>query len=80
MTAAGVYGPGHGVFFNGAGGDVDSFGPPLRWGSSASSALVQRTITLKNENLAPLDLDGDGMIDLLHMPKVKTYSVYTPDL
>ena len=27
-----------------------------------------------------LDLDGDGTIDLLHMPPVKTYSVYTPQL
>ena len=29
-------------------------------------------------NVAPLDLDGDATIDLLHMPKVKTYAVYTP--
>ena len=34
------------------------------------------TITLKNLNLNPMDVDGDAVVDLLHMPAVKTYSVY----
>jgi hypothetical protein len=25
-----------------------------------------------------LDADGNAVVDLLHMPKVKNYSVYTP--
>ncbi len=38
------------------------------------------TITLSNENVSSGDIDGDGIIDLVHMPQVKTYSVYTPQL
>src|SRR5262249_4554347 len=38
------------------------------------------TIKLSNPNVAPLDVDGDGVIDLLHMPQVKTYAIYTPQL
>ena len=38
------------------------------------------SIKLSNANVAPLDADGDGIIDFLHMPKVKTYSVYHPKL
>lgn len=34
---------------------------------------------MSNANISPQDLDGDGIIDFLHMPRVKTYSVYTPE-
>jgi RHS repeat-associated protein len=79
VTAPGLYGGKHGVFFNGKGGTPDSFG--------ADTVAVQgvkpddaNTISLKNLNVSAQDLDGDGIINLLHMPMVKTYSVYTPTL
>jgi RHS repeat-associated protein len=78
VTAAGVYGPGHGVFFNGGGGIVDAFGAVVPLSVDGVLGAGASTITLKNENVAPLDLDGDGITDLLHMPKVKTYAVYGP--
>ena len=34
------------------------------------------TIKLSNANVAPLDFDGDGRVDLLHMPQVKSYAAY----
>ena len=77
VTAPALFGGKHGIFVNGAGGNPDSFGPgtvdinPVLGANAA-------TITLKNPNVALLDLDGDGIIDLLHMPAVGKYSVYTP--
>lgn len=78
VTAPGVYGSGHGVFFNGAGGQVtfDTVTP-----MSIASVLndASGTLTLRNLNVVPLDLDGDAIVNLLHMPQVKSYSVYTPE-
>src|SRR5262249_8546998 len=77
VTQPGLYGGKHGVFFNGAGGKPDTFGLD----SIAVAGVLGATandITLANLNVSPQDLDGDGIIDLLHMPAVQTYSVYTP--
>jgi hypothetical protein len=76
-TAAGFFGGKHGVFFNGFGGKPDSFGAD-KIGVAGVLGATANDITLKNLNLSAQDLDGDGTIDLLHMPAVKTYSVYTP--
>ncbi|MCC6903010.1 MAG: hypothetical protein IT377_28835, partial [Polyangiaceae bacterium] len=78
VTAAGTYGAGHGIFLNGDGGDADRFGAVKPMGIAGVLGADPTTITLKNENVAPLDLDGDGTVDLLHMPKVKSYAVYSP--
>ncbi len=37
-------------------------------------------INLANDNVQPLDIDGDGTIDWLHQPAPKSYAVYTPQL
>ncbi|MEZ4226565.1 MAG: toxin TcdB middle/N-terminal domain-containing protein [Polyangiaceae bacterium] len=79
VTAVGVYGTGHGVFFNGAAGAMDSFTGAQPMSVTGVLGAGASTITLKNLNVAALDLDGDGMSDLLHMPKVSTYSVYGPE-
>ncbi len=79
VTAPAFFGGKHGVFLNGAAGKVDGFGAtacPMAVEGVAGADVG--TITLKNLNVAPGDFDGDGRIDLVHMPKVKTYSVYTP--
>ncbi|MCB9575836.1 MAG: VCBS repeat-containing protein [Polyangiaceae bacterium] len=78
VTAAGLYGAGHGVFFNGDGGTADRFGAVQNMGIQGVLGAGASTITLGNLNVAPLDLDGDATINLLHMPKVKTYAVYEP--
>src|SRR6266540_2838954 len=77
VTAPGFFGNKHGVFFNGALGTPDSFGRDTIEVAGVLGA-TSNDITLKNLNLSPQDVDGDGTIDLLHMPQVKTYSVYTP--
>jgi hypothetical protein len=76
VTAPGLYNDGHGVFFNGAGGKADTFGAVDRIGVAGVLGANAGTVTLKNLNINPLDLDGDASIDLLHMPAVKTWSVY----
>ncbi|MBM4361115.1 MAG: VCBS repeat-containing protein [Deltaproteobacteria bacterium] len=74
VTAPGFFGGSHGVFWNGGGGKPRSF----QAGTIAVSGAVDAgTLTLGNPNVVPLDLDGDGSADLLHMPLVKTYGVYS---
>ncbi|MCC6216035.1 MAG: hypothetical protein IT376_14310, partial [Polyangiaceae bacterium] len=75
VTAPGAYGGGHGVFFAGAGGAADTFGEAVTMSVGLDGAGV---IKLSNANVAALDLDADGVADLLHMPQVKTYSIYRP--
>ncbi len=79
VTAPGLYGDGHAVFFNGPLGAVDTFGSDTSIGVSGGIDGANPTvIKLSNMNLVPLDLDGDGSINLLHMPRVKTYALYEP--
>jgi RHS repeat-associated protein len=78
VTAPALFGGRHGVYFNGAGGRRDAFGEPD--GITVQGALGEdaNVLKLSNFNLSSLDLDGDGIVNLVHMPKVKTYSIYAP--
>jgi RHS repeat-associated protein len=76
VTAPGVYGNDFGVFFNSEDGIRKSFGDVAQLGVSGVLGANSGTIKLSNANVAPLDFDGDGRVDFLHMPKVKTYAVY----
>jgi RHS repeat-associated protein len=78
VTAPGLYGNKHGVFFNGFGGKPDSFTQCTIGVAPGTLGATATDITLKNLNLSAQDLDGDGVIDLLHMPSFKQYAVYTP--
>jgi YD repeat-containing protein len=78
VTAPGTYGAGHAAFFNSPNGVADSFGGATRIGVRGVNGATAGTIRLSNSNVAPLDLDGDATIDLLHMPVAKSYAVYTP--
>ena len=79
VTMPGLYGGQHGLYLNSSEtGEPNSF--------SATTMGVQgvlgentTTIQLDNPNLSTGDIDGDGKIDLIHMPQVKSYSVYTPE-
>jgi hypothetical protein len=68
--------PAVGVFFNGfAGADAHpgtagefSGAVPMPMRSDLSGVLQ-----LTNLNIVPMDIDGDGRSDLLHMPRLRTY-------
>ena len=71
------FGNGDGAFVQSAGGAVDRF--------DATTVAVNgvggdtfTTLTYKNPNVTMHDLDGDGVVDLVHMPAAKQYFVYTP--
>ncbi|MBI2389823.1 MAG: hypothetical protein HYV09_09545 [Deltaproteobacteria bacterium] len=83
VTAGAYFGGDHGVFFNGLGGASSAFGGartlPVR-GEAGLAGADSTTIKLSNLNVVAGDVDSNGFADLLHMPKVKTYGVYTPRL
>jgi RHS repeat-associated protein len=67
------------LYLSGAGGARDTFrastlGVRGVLGATASS------LRLSNDNVAVSDIDGDGTIDWLHQPAVRSYAVYTPAL
>jgi RHS repeat-associated protein len=83
VTAPGLFQrSAHGVFVNGTGGQVAFGGPQLvTMAPSTDPAVTQVTtsvLELTNPNVAPLDVDGDGMVDFLHMPVATTYTVFKP--
>ena len=78
VTAPFLYGGKHAVFFNGAGGTADAFGANKCMDVSGVPGEDTNVIRLDNPNIAAHDIDGNGIIDLLHMPMVKTYSIYGP--
>ncbi|MFN9811306.1 MAG: toxin TcdB middle/N-terminal domain-containing protein, partial [Deltaproteobacteria bacterium] len=73
--------PGAGVFFNGfAGTDVrpasaGSFSAAVPLGVPAGLDAV---MAFSNLNVVPMDIDGDGRQDLLHMPRTRSYGWFTP--
>jgi len=81
VTAGGLFGGKHGVFYNGQGGTSDTFGIVGTLAVKGEPGLAgadATTITLKNLNVTAGDVDSNGIADLIHMPKVKTYGIYTP--
>lgn len=64
----------HGLFFN-KGSRFAPAGVIKVQGVLGADANV---IRFSNPNLSSHDVDGDGTINLLHMPLVKTYSTYAP--
>ncbi len=74
-------GPAVGVYWNGfAGADAR---PASAGTFSAPTALavppeLAGAMQLRNPNVVPMDVDGDGRSDLLHMPRVASYGYFTP--
>lgn len=77
VTAPGIYGDGHAAFINGDGGVSGSFGSTRPVTVDGVLGADAGTITLRNTNVVPLDVDGDGHVNLLHMPKSQTYALYS---
>jgi RHS repeat-associated protein len=76
VTAPGFYNGSHGVFFNRATG----FDAVTRMAVNGVLGANAGDISLDNSNVVSTDVDGDSIVNLLHMPMVKEYSVYTPAL
>ncbi|MBI5535278.1 MAG: VCBS repeat-containing protein [Deltaproteobacteria bacterium] len=76
----GTYGGKHGLWLNSDGGNADKFGAQKTIGVKGVLNANESVITKYNANVVALDLDADATINLLHMPKVKTYGIYTPEL
>lgn len=77
VTAAGVYGGKHAVFVNGGAGIPTGF-EQQPMGVQGVLNADANVIKLSNFNVVPLDVNGDGLAHLLHMPRTKTYAIYDP--
>jgi RHS repeat-associated protein len=81
VTNPASYGGFHGVYFNGSGGQAAAFGTASRMAVQPTSIGTNVSgLTFANPNVSIQDLDGDGVADLLHMPRVKQYEVFSPQL
>jgi len=78
-TASGQ--PAAGVFFNGFSGTEAR---PATAGTFSGAVPVPMrsdlsgVMAFSNLNIVPMDMDGDGRGDLLHMPRERTYGWFTP--
>jgi hypothetical protein len=76
----GLYGGKHALWLQGKSGSPDTFGTQQGMCVLGVLGANESIVSKKNSNIVALDLTADGKIDLLHMPKTKTYSVYTPTI
>ncbi|UJR85584.1 SpvB/TcaC N-terminal domain-containing protein [Sandaracinus amylolyticus] len=73
--------PAVGVYFNGFAGSAarpasaGTFSAPVPVAAPAGLAGVMQ---LSNPNVVPMDVDGDGRSDLLHMPRARSYGYFAP--
>ncbi|HVJ88455.1 MAG TPA: toxin TcdB middle/N-terminal domain-containing protein, partial [Labilithrix sp.] len=74
VTDPARYNHGHGVFFN----KGTAFAPAVTMAVEGVLGADANVIKFTNPNLSSHDVDGDGTVNFLHMPLVKTYSVYAP--
>jgi RHS repeat-associated protein len=82
VTAPGLFAGAHGVFVNtGPNGTTASFeaNPRRMTVLPAGDVTDAGVLSLHSSNVVPLDLDADGIINLVHMPYKKTYSVFKPE-
>lgn len=79
VTEPGAFRGKHGLFLNGGGGEAGAFLPSDIAVSGVLGAGVE-TISLNNLSVVPLDVDGDAVVNLLHMPRHNQYSLYSPEL
>jgi RHS repeat-associated protein len=78
VTLPGLYSGGFGAFLSGNASKGVGFGSAVTMPIQGSGNDSASTLVLSNTNVNPLDLDGDGVIDLLNMAAVRRYSIYTP--
>ena len=83
VTAPGQFtGGAHGVYLNGSGGQIGFGGAQLITMAPSTdpavSAVTTLSLELSNPDVVPIDIDGEGVVDLLHMPVSNTYTVFAP--
>ncbi|MGH7293795.1 MAG: toxin TcdB middle/N-terminal domain-containing protein, partial [Polyangiaceae bacterium] len=81
VTAPYLYGSNDAVFLNGqapSGAALDSFSPAQCVTVQGVPGEDTNAVRLDNPNVTALDIDGDGIVNLINMPIVETYSVYSP--
>jgi RHS repeat-associated protein len=75
-------GPAVGVFFNGfTGSNAEPAGAAAHFSGAVAmpmDASLSSVLNLGNANVVPMDIDGDGRGDLLHMPRQRTYGWWAP--
>ncbi|MGH7285758.1 MAG: toxin TcdB middle/N-terminal domain-containing protein, partial [Polyangiaceae bacterium] len=77
VTAPALYGGNDGLYLNASGGGL-RFSSAFQMGVTGVPPEGPNDVLLSNANVSFLDVDGDGLINLMHMPQVLTYSVYAP--
>ncbi|MFO0685594.1 MAG: SpvB/TcaC N-terminal domain-containing protein [Sandaracinus sp.] len=73
--------PAVGVFFNGFSGADARPGTPGSFSGAVPMPMrsdLSGVLSLTNLNIVPMDIDGDGRSDLLHMPRVRSYGWFAP--
>ncbi len=79
VTAPGLYSGKFALFENGlAQGGSRGFRTLQTMSVLPNLGVDSNVLQLSNTNVTPLDVDGDGRINLVHMPQVKQYSVFSP--
>jgi len=74
----GLYGGDHALWLNGYEGQMNAWGPRQSMPVIGVGGANASVITKKNPNVVALDVDGNAIVNLLHMPKAKTYYTYEP--
>ncbi|MDH5492706.1 MAG: hypothetical protein OEY14_12205, partial [Myxococcales bacterium] len=78
-TASGE--PAVGVFFNGfSGSDASPAGQAGHFSDAVAVPMpsaLSGVLNLSNRNIVPMDVDGDGRNDWLHMPRLDSYGYFT---
>jgi RHS repeat-associated protein len=79
LTSPGRFGGDHGVFFNGIDGQGRrGFKPVARMAVEPIGNIDSGVLRFGNSRVAPLDLDGDGFINLVHMAFDRRYHTFAP--
>jgi RHS repeat-associated protein len=79
VTAPALFGGSHGVYFGGSGGQL-AFSSAVPVGVTGPDGMADAdpaVLTLKNPNMSLLDFDANGSVDIVHMPHVRQYSVFS---
>ena len=70
----------HGLILNGVNGTKGAFGNPVRMPVTPLGSVNASVLTLSNQNVVALDPDGDGVINLVHMPARQRPAIFAPIL
>ncbi|MFT3928616.1 MAG: toxin TcdB middle/N-terminal domain-containing protein [Myxococcales bacterium] len=77
VTDPAKYGGGAGVYFNGFAGNTPGTPAAFSVGTAVSiPSGLGSVLNLSSANIVPMDVDGDGRGDILHMPRTANYGYF----